>query len=126
MPIYEYACPVCRKRVEILFLRSQDARDPCCPRCGGRGLRRLVSRFSSPKSEEARLEALADPSRLAGLDENDPAGMARWVKRMGSELGEEFGSEEIDQMAEEIGSGSGEALDNPASDSSGGYDPVDA
>ncbi len=125
MPIYEYGCPRCRKKVEILFLRIPDTENPACPLCGGRELKRLVSRFSSPKSEEARLEALADPSRLSGLDENDPAGMARWVKRMGKELGDEFGGEEIDQMADEIASGTG-AEEDPASATSGfsnGSDP---
>jgi len=107
MPIYEYWCGECKKKVEILFLRIQDTTQPTCPVCKGRGLRRLVSRFASPKSEEARLEALADPSSLAGLDENDPSSMARWVKRMGKELGEDVGGEESDQMADEIASGQG-------------------
>ena len=105
MPIYEYWCSACRKRVEILFLRVEKSDDPACPLCKGNDLKRLVSRFSSPKSEEARLEALADPSNLAGLDENDPASMARWVKRMGKELGEDIAGDEVDQMVEEIASG---------------------
>jgi len=122
MPIYEYWCSGCRKKVEILFLRLRESEQPACPHCKGLELRRLVSRFSSPKSEEARLEALADPSRLAGLDENDPASMARWVKRMGRELGEDMGGEDIDQMAEEIAAGEGPGNDagEPAQDLSGG------
>jgi putative FmdB family regulatory protein len=121
MPIYEYWCSGCRKKVEIFFLRLRESQQPACPHCKGLELRRLVSRFSSPKSEEARLEALADPSRLAGLDENDPASMARWVKRMGRELGEDIGGEEIDQMAEEIATGEGPGNDvgEPAHDVSG-------
>ena len=107
MPIYEYWCGHCKKKVEILVLRPQAQAEPACPACGGKNLRRLVSRFVSLKSEESRMEALADPSNLAGLDENDPAGMARWLKRMGKELGEDVGSDEIDQMADEIASGKG-------------------
>ena len=53
------------------------------------------------------MEALADPSNLSGLDENDPASMARWLKRMGSEMGDEFGGDEIDRMADEVASGDG-------------------
>jgi hypothetical protein len=53
------------------------------------------------------LESLTDPSNLSGLDENDPASMARWLKRMGGELGEDVSKEEIDQMADEIASGQG-------------------
>ncbi len=107
MPIYEYWCAHCRKRLEVFFLRIPETEGAACPLCKGRELRRLVSRFSSPKSEEARMEALADPSNLSGLDENDPASMARWLKRMGSEMGEEFGGDEIDRMAEEVASGDG-------------------
>ena len=63
---------------------------------------RLFSRFSSPKSEEARIESIADPSSFSGLDENDPASVARWVKKMGGELGDDFSDgQDIEQMAEE-------------------------
>jgi len=52
------------------------------------------------KSEESRLESLADPSKLSGLDEKDPRSIARWVKKMGKEMGEDLG-EDIDQAVEE-------------------------
>jgi len=52
-----------------------------------------MSRFASPKSEEARLEALADPGNLAGLDESDPQSMARFMKKMGKEMGEDLGDD---------------------------------
>ena len=74
---------------------------PVCKFCEGEDLDRLFSRFASPKSEESRLESLTDPSSLSGLDENDPGSVARWMKKMGKELGEDFGGEDIDQIAEE-------------------------
>ena len=52
-------------------------------------LARLWSRFATPRSEEARLDAVTDDSALAGVDESDPASMARWIKRMGNGMGEE-------------------------------------
>ena len=63
-----------------------------------------MSRFAAPKSEEARLESLADPSSLGGLDENDPKSMARWMKRMGREMGEDVG-EDFDEAMEEAEGG---------------------
>ncbi len=66
-----------------------------------------MSRFAAPKSEEARLESLADPNALAGLDENDPESMARFMKKMGDEMGEDLN----DDMAE--------AMESPGSDMSG-------
>jgi hypothetical protein len=59
---------------------------------------RILSRFASPKSEEARLEALADPGKLAGLDENDPQSMARFMKTMGEEMGEDLGDDISEAM----------------------------
>ena len=57
-----------------------------------------MSRFASPKSEEARLESLADPDALSGLDENDPASMARFMKKMGDEMGEDLGDDVAEAM----------------------------
>ena len=74
---------------------------PACKFCHSRDLEQLFSRFATPKSEESRLESLADPSSFSGLDENDPSSVARWMKKMGKELGEDFGGEDIDQLAEE-------------------------
>ena len=111
MPIYEYRCGDCKKRVSILFRSFSATGDPRCPNCGGANLSRLVSRVTALKSEEARMEALADPSAFGDVDENDPKSMAKWMKRMGSELGEDAG--DIDQMVEEAmeeesGAGKGE------------------
>jgi len=77
-------------------------------------MRRLFSRFSSPLSEERRLEKLTDPSFWGDLNENDPASVARFVRRMGKELGEELG-EDLEEIAEEAAreaeSGSGDEVD---------------
>jgi len=100
MPIYEYFCRNCRRKMSFLVM-SPATFQPECKYCKGTELDQLFSRFSSPKSEESRLESLADPSSLSGLDENDPGSVARWMKKMGRELGEDFGGEDMDQLAEE-------------------------
>jgi len=67
-------------------------------------MRKLVSRVAMFRSEESRLDSLADPSNLAGLDEKDPKSVARWMKKMGKEMGEDLGGDfeqEIDQAVEE-------------------------
>jgi len=61
-----------------------------------------MSRFAAPKSEEARLEALADPSQFGDLDENDPKTMARFMKKMGREMGEDLG-DDLDEALEGAG-----------------------
>jgi putative FmdB family regulatory protein len=100
MPIYEYQCRNCKRKMSYLVL-SPSSFKPICKFCKSEDIEQLFSRFAAPKSEESRLESLADPSSFAGLDENNPSSVARWMKKMGKELGEDFGGEDIDQIAEE-------------------------
>jgi putative FmdB family regulatory protein len=95
MPIYEYGCYDCRKRVNIFFrsFAEVETKQAVCPRCQGVNIKRLVSRVAVVRSEESRIESLADPGNLAGLDENDPKSMARWMRKMSSEMGEDLGSD---------------------------------
>jgi putative FmdB family regulatory protein len=100
MPIYEYHCADCRRRVSLLVMRISDPGTPRCPRCGGEQLTRLMSRFATIRSEDDRLETLADPGQMGDLDENDPRSVARWMKKMGSEMGEDAG-DDWDEMVDE-------------------------
>jgi len=104
VPIYEYECRGCNRRVSLLIRSLASAEAPRCPRCGSAELSRLMSRFASPKSEEARLEAAADPSQFGDLDENDPQSVARFVKRMGDATGEDLG----DDLGEAMEAAAGE------------------
>jgi hypothetical protein len=67
-----------------------------------------MSRFAMPKSEEARLDSLADPSSLGDLDENDPKSVGRWMRKMGKEMGDELGGEDLDEMMDDMESGGGD------------------
>ena len=115
MPIYEYICLDCRKLVS-LFLRS-GTEPAACPQGKDHRLKRVMSRFASVKSEEDRLESLADPSSWGRLDENDPRSVERFIRKMGNEMGDEVSRDEIDQMADEAareaaGGSSGDTGDN--------------
>jgi hypothetical protein len=120
MPIFEYSCIDCKRKMSFLVL-SPATFHPSCKYCKSNNMEQLYSRFSSPKSEDQRLESLADPSNLGGLDENDPASVARWMKKMGKEMGEDVG-EDFDQIAEEaaqeVASGRADGEDEPAGPSS--------
>ncbi len=100
MPIYEYMCLKCRRKMSFLVMSPSSFR-PVCKGCKSTELEQLFSRFATPKSEEQRLESLADPSSFSGLDENDPGSVARWMKKMGKEMGEDLGGEDIEQVADE-------------------------
>ena len=101
MPIYEFRCQTCGKKSEIITFRVSEEITPTCQHCGGDQLNRMMSRVRVRLSEETRLERLADPSRLGGLDENDPKSMARWMKSMTQEMGDDFEGEDVDAMIEE-------------------------
>jgi putative FmdB family regulatory protein len=112
MPIYEYRCRRCKKRFSVLTLRVSEKPQPRCDRCGGRAVQRLLSRVALPRSEEARLDALADPQALAGLDENDPKSVGRWMRKVGKEIGDESEGANVDEMVDELeAAGNGEEDD---------------
>jgi hypothetical protein len=76
-----------------------------------------MSRFATVKSEEARLDALADSSSFGDVDENDPGSVARFMKKMGKEFGDDLGDDfdsAVDEAVAEAGDDPGD--ETPAGD----------
>lgn len=97
MPIYEYNCQDCNRRVSLLWRSYADAqsREAICPRCGGKDLTRLISRVAVLRSEGSNLDDVSGPDDMIGegLDENDPKSLARFMRKMADETGEDLGPE---------------------------------
>ena len=74
-----------------------------------------MSRFATVKSEEARLESLADSPDMGDFDENDPSSVARFMKKMGKEFGDELGDDFDSAVDEAMAEG---ADDEPAASGS--------
>ena len=92
MPIYEYRCHGCHRRVSIL-VRSPSESSITCPNCGSLELNRLFSAFSVRKSDQAVYEGILSDSQLVGgLENDDPRALAEWNKRMsrGEKVGPEY------------------------------------
>ncbi len=51
------------------------------------------------------MDRLADSSNFSDLDENDPKSLARAMRKMGSEMGDEFSGPEFDEAVNELESG---------------------
>ncbi len=100
MPIYEFRCQGCGKKNEFITFRTSEPIPDTCSQCGSGAMDRIPSRVRVRMSEETRMERLTDPSRLGSLDENDPKSMARWMKKMGHEMGDDFEGD-VDSMVEE-------------------------
>jgi putative FmdB family regulatory protein len=129
LPAYDFRCKGCHHIFTLTFTTFDeiDRATPKCPRCGSDELSRLIRRVAILTSEDARLERLADPSRLGGLDENDPRAMGRLMREMASELGEDAGPE-VEEVIERLEAGeSPEAIEQslPLEADTGGSSSTD-
>jgi putative FmdB family regulatory protein len=118
MPIYEYRCNDCKRRVSHYYQTFSAAASavPECTHCGSQNLGKLVSRVFQLKSEDAQLDDLADPSNFGDLDENDPKSVARWARKLGQQMGEDLGDdwgEMVDRLeaGEDLGDEAGDGSD---------------
>jgi len=103
MPIYEYRCGNCRRRVSILVQGFEDPPSLECPRCGGKELTRLFSSFAIGKGESYLRDGLyedilSDSKLVRGLESNDPRALAEWSRRMSQATGEEMGPDHEDML----------------------------
>jgi len=119
MPIYEFACPKCRRIFSFLSKRVNPAHSPACPKCGRKNLSKEISRFAMikgvaepkatpagdegggppmPDLDDARvMRAMAEMERdMEHLDENNPKHMAHMMKKMKDVLPEGSMPKEID------------------------------
>ncbi len=103
MPIYEFRCSKCGKKNEFITFRVSEPVPNVCQYCSSEAIQRIPSRVRVRMSEETRMERLADPARLGSIDENDPRSMARMMKAMTHEMGDDFdgGDLDVDAMMEE-------------------------
>ncbi len=91
MPIYEYACKACGFISGHLVLKPADRRRLACRSCGGRRLRKVMSRFSAHKTESQRL-AEFDPGRPQGESfYRDDRNIGLWAQKRARELGLDLG-----------------------------------
>lgn len=104
MPIYEFACPKCRRIFSFLSKRVNPSHSPTCPKCGSKKLSKEVSRFAmlkgvaEPKAAADNAEdgppmpdlddprvarAMSEMERdMEHLDENNPRHMAHMLRKM--------------------------------------------
>ena len=102
MPIYEFACPKCRKIYSFLSKRMNPDRLPVCPKCGNKKMTRQMSSFAMPRGvkepgagpapgegggpdvDDPRImRAMSELERdMAHLDENNPKHMAHIMRKM--------------------------------------------
>ena len=105
MPTYEFRCRQCDKGSRITYTYAEyDSATPTCLHCASEDVYRLISRVAMAKSEESRLESLADESVMSGLDGDDPRAVGKFMRKMGQESGEEMG-DEFNEMVDRLEKG---------------------
>ncbi len=103
MPIYEFACPKCRRIFNFFSQRVSPKHLPTCPKCGNKKMEKQMSSFamtrgskdSAPEGgtgEEGPMPDLDDPRvaramsemerDMAHMDENNPKHMAHMMRKM--------------------------------------------
>ncbi len=81
--------------------------DLTCPKCGSLGAERLVSRFVRGRSDDDRVDELADRVELMG-EPDSPTAMRSLVREMGKAMEEDMADEMEEMYEADI---SGESLD---------------
>ena len=104
MPNYLYVCQDCQKRFSLhLSYDEYEKARVNCPECGSGQVERRIGRVRVARSEESRMDSLADPAALAGM-EDDPQALGKMMRRMSKEMGEDMGGE-FDEVVGRLESG---------------------
>jgi putative FmdB family regulatory protein len=104
MPTYDFVCLNCGQRFDIFLSYSEYGSTKVrCAHCSSHNVRRRMTKVRLAKSEESRMEGLADDSALDGL-ENDPQALGRMMKKMGREMGEDL-PPEFDDVVDRLEAG---------------------
>ena len=75
-----------------------------CTNCGSKDVRRRMTKVRIAKSEESRMDSMADEfSGFEGM-ENDPKAMGQMMRKMGKEMGEDL-PPEFDEVVDRLESG---------------------
>jgi len=96
MPLFEFRCRDCQKRFTFLTGVVANEEAPRCPVCRSAALSKIMSRVSAGRSDDARLDAVADS--LESQDFDDPRALRRFAREMGQQMGAESGEDLGDEM----------------------------
>jgi putative FmdB family regulatory protein len=94
MPTYDFICNKCEKRFDVFLTFSEYGKKAVhCAYCQSDNVRRRMTKVRIAKSDESRLESAADD--FSGMDgiENNPQALAKMMKKMGGEMGEDLPAE---------------------------------
>ena len=121
MPTYDFICNNCNQRFDVFLTYNEYGKKAVtCTHCGSKDVRRRMTRVRVAKSEDSRMDSMADDfSGFEGL-ENDPKAMGQMMRKMGKQMGEEM-PPEFDEVVDRLESGqSPEDIESALPDLGGG------
>lgn len=94
MPTYDFICNNCEKRFDVFITFAEYGNKAVyCAHCQSDNVRRRMTKVRIAKSDASRMESAADDfSGMEGI-EDDPKALARMMRKMGGEMGEDLPSE---------------------------------
>lgn len=98
MPVFEYRCGSCGRKFSALVGMVAQPDDERCPKCGSSETQKLVSRFVRGRTEDDRIDDLADRFETMG-EPDDSVEMRRMVREMGKAMDEDS-SDEMEELFE--------------------------
>jgi putative FmdB family regulatory protein len=113
VPIYEFICQNCHRRLSFLVRDISALFVPKCSSCGSTNLSRAVSGFAYHKPLKTVWEESGEPTVHRGEDYyKDPRNIGRWVEKKFQDMGQELPS----QIQEKIQSAREGMLPEPLKD----------
>ena len=105
MPTYDFICNNCNQRFEVfLTFAEYGKKTVTCAHCKSKNVRRRMTKVRIAKTEESRMDSMADDfSGFEGL-EDDPRAMGQMMRKMGKEMGEEL-PPEFDEVVDRLEKG---------------------
>ena len=105
MPTYDFICNKCNQRFDVFMTFAEYGTKPVtCSHCNSKDVRRRMTKVRIAKSEESRMDSMADDfSGFEGV-EDDPKAMGRMMRKMGREMGEDLPAE-FDEVVDRLESG---------------------
>ena len=116
MPTYDFICNNCEKRFDVFMTfseygtlaprggRSVGEKAVHCTFCQSDNVRRRITKVRIAKSDENRMASAAeDFSGMEGI-EDDPKALARMMRKMGNEMGEDLPGE-FDEVVDRLEAG---------------------
>lgn len=106
MPLFEYRCADCRRKFTLLEGMTAEAPERRCTHCGSERVEKLISRFARGRSEDERVDEIAD--NLESIGEPDsPSEMRRMMREMGKAMDEDM-ADDMEEMFEADMAGEGD------------------